>query len=162
VLQNAALIRGVRRRFPDAEISCVFHRGLDRDAYTGRTAAWAAQWLRRVAHAQGCRIVDAAFDTAKIRFYRDCDLHIGYRVHAHLHFLSMRKPSFLLQEDGRGIGASASLGLPDVYAREAGALEQLFARVDVELASGFASFAPVARRLDAAYRTMREFLERLP
>ncbi len=162
VLQNAALIRGVRRRFPDAEIACVFHRGLERDAYTRRSDAWAAQWLRRVAGRQGCRIVDAAFDVGKIRFYRECDLHVGYRVHAHLAFLSMRKPSFLLQEDGRGIGASASLGTHDVYARAAGALESLFARLDVELASGFSGFAAIGRRIDDAYVAMREFLERLP
>jgi len=161
-LQNAALIRGVRRRFPDAEIACVFHRGLQHDAFTRRRDAWAAQWLRRVARRQGCTIVDAAFDVGKIRFYRECDLHVGYRVHAHLAFLSMRKPSFLLQEDGRGIGASASLGTHDVYARSPGALERLFARVDVELASGFSGFAPLGRRLDGAYVAMREFLERLP
>jgi hypothetical protein len=162
LLQNAALLRAVRRRFPGAEIACVFHRGLTHDAHTRRSDVWAARWLRRVALRQGCVVVDAAFDTEKIRFYRDCDLHVGYRLHAHLAFLSMRKPSFLMQEDGRGIGASASLGTHDVYAFDEDALTRLLARVDLELTSAFSGFATLPARLDEAHANMREFLAGLP
>jgi polysaccharide pyruvyl transferase WcaK-like protein len=161
-LQNAALLVRLRRRFPQAEIACVFHRGLDADALTRSSDAFVARGLARLARRLGCRVIDAAFDVEKIRFYRDCDLHVGYRLHAHLAFLSLRKPSLLLQEDGRGVGATQSLGLPDVYARQRGALRRLLARLDAELASRFAGFAPVAARLDAAHARMREFLEALP
>ena len=34
--------------------------------------------------------------------YEDVDLHIGYRVHAHVSALKRRKPSYLLEQDGRG------------------------------------------------------------
>ncbi len=162
VPQNAALLIRLRRRFPQAEIACVFHRGLDADAFTRRSDAWLARGLAGLARRLGCNVVDAAFDVEKLRFYRDCDLHVGYRVHAHLAFLSLRKPSFLLAEDGRGIGAAESLGLADGYARRRGALARLLARLDAEVASRFAGFAPVAARLDAAYARMRQFLDALP
>lgn len=35
-------------------------------------------------------------------YYQNVDLHIGYRVHAHIFMNSISKPSVLLNEDGRG------------------------------------------------------------
>lgn len=37
-----------------------------------------------------------------MNYYNDIDLHIGYRVHAHIYMNSISKPSVLLNEDGRG------------------------------------------------------------
>ena len=37
-----------------------------------------------------------------IEYYQNVDLHIGYRVHAHIFMNSISKPSVLLNEDGRG------------------------------------------------------------
>jgi hypothetical protein len=34
--------------------------------------------------------------------YKKTDLHIGYRVHAHIYSMSINKPSILICEDGRG------------------------------------------------------------
>lgn len=34
--------------------------------------------------------------------YSTCDLHVGYRVHAHVSALARRIPSYLLEQDGRG------------------------------------------------------------
>ena len=41
-----------------------------------------------------------------IDLYSNCDLHIGYRVHAHVFMTSIKKPSILIKEDGRGEGMS--------------------------------------------------------
>lgn len=38
-----------------------------------------------------------------INYYSQCDLQIGYRVHAHIFMSSISKPSIMLSEDGRGI-----------------------------------------------------------
>ncbi len=38
------------------------------------------------------------------------DLHIGYRVHTNIYFLSHRKPSILITEDSRGKGLLDTLG----------------------------------------------------
>ena len=37
-----------------------------------------------------------------IEYYSSCDLHIGYRVHAHIFMNSISKHSILIAEDGRG------------------------------------------------------------
>ena len=41
--------------------------------------------------------------------YNCCDLHIGYRVHAHIYRLSISKPSILLAEDSRGMGVNETI-----------------------------------------------------
>ncbi len=38
-----------------------------------------------------------------LREYKKYDLHVGYRVHGHVTALSFGKPSYLLEQDGRGI-----------------------------------------------------------
>lgn len=37
-----------------------------------------------------------------LEIYDECDLHVGFRVHAHVSALNRRKPSYLLEQDGRG------------------------------------------------------------
>lgn len=37
-----------------------------------------------------------------INYYSSCDIHIGYRVHAHIFMSSISKHSILIAEDGRG------------------------------------------------------------
>ena len=60
-------------------------------------------------------------------------LHVGMRVHAHIYNLSIRNPSLLLEEDGRGAGVNDALGLArlkifnsvDVYGGQACCLKRL-------------------------------------
>lgn len=115
--QAVTLMEMLKDVFRNAEFFLVFHRGMKPDKYTSRGEARYLQKLKREAEKMSYQTVNAAYDTSKIEFYRKCDLHAGYRVHGHICFLSIRKPSFLLQEDGRGLGFSKSLGLPDVPAR---------------------------------------------
>lgn len=44
-----------------------------------------------------------------LSIYDRCDLHVGYRVHAHVSALSRRVPSYLLEQDGRGADYGLSL-----------------------------------------------------
>ena len=46
--------------------------------------------------------------------YDDCDLHIGFRVHAHIYNLSRRNYSILVSEDIRGAGVNQTLGLENI------------------------------------------------
>lgn len=118
VKQNVKLLQEVKklltRLYPQVELYAVFHRGIEEDRYTPRREATALQQLKRIAEQLRYRVVDASYGTSKLEFYRECDFHVGFRVHAHLFFLSIRKPTFLLQVDGRGRGLSETLGLPDV------------------------------------------------
>ncbi len=115
--QAITLMRRLRNVFRASRFFLVFHRGIKSDKYTSKGEAMYLQKLKRKAEEMNYVTVNAAYDTSRIRFYKKCDLHVGYRVHGHTYFLSIRKPSFLLQEDGRGLGLSRSFGLPDVPAR---------------------------------------------
>lgn len=91
------------RRFPNAEVSFVFHRGRDKD-FSEELAN------RRI------QILDIAGSCDGFEIYNECDLHIGYRVHAHIYNLSRRQNSILIEEDGRGAGVDQALGLPQIKA----------------------------------------------
>ncbi|MEZ4800407.1 MAG: polysaccharide pyruvyl transferase family protein [Flavobacteriales bacterium] len=45
-----------------------------------------------------------------VEVYQNCDVHIGYRVHAHIHASSMSIPSILINEDSRGKGFVTVMG----------------------------------------------------
>lgn len=45
-----------------------------------------------------------------VEVYQNCDVHIGYRVHAHIHASSMSVPSILINEDSRGKGFVTVMG----------------------------------------------------
>lgn len=115
--QAVTLMKTLKNVFRNAQFFLVFHRGIKSDKYTSRREARYLQKLKREAEKMNYQTVNAAYNTSRIEFYRKCDLHVGYRVHGHIYFLSIRKPSFLLQEDGRGLGLSKSFGLYDVPAR---------------------------------------------
>ena len=115
--QAITFMRVLKNVFRNSQFFLFFHRGMKPDKYTSRGEARYLQKLKREAEKRNYQTVNAAYDASKIEFYRKCDLHVGYRVHGHIYFLSIRKPSFLLQEDGRGLGLSESFGLPDVPAR---------------------------------------------
>jgi hypothetical protein len=60
---------------------------------------------------RGWRVASLAGNLPKLeKLYGGADLHIGYRVHAHLFCLSRRVPSILINEDSRGVGQAAALG----------------------------------------------------
>lgn len=160
--QNIAVMQQVKARFPDATRYCVFHRGIGWDAHTSIPNAIFHTALAHEARRLRYEVVDAGYDLQKIDFYEDCDLHIGYRVHAHLLFLSIRRPSFLIHEDGRGMAASLSLGTADVSAWEPDVVATLMKNIDRAIDDRFSGFAGVAAALDQAHAAMREFVLRLP
>ena len=178
--------------FPDARLICSFHRGIEQDEQTPqREAQWMGE-LGQAARDRGFEVIDASYGLENVGFYDDCDLHVGYRVHGHIHFLGQRKPSFLIHEDGRGRGASEALGLPGIQgwvrtvAGKAAAkakqpqfsafLEKrdmvIHGRQSVageveryireEMESGFARFRGLSQTLRQHYCSMVRFLETIP
>lgn len=66
-----------------------------------------AGWLTE----QGIEYADISGSAeCMIDFYSQIDLHIGYRVHAHILMTSLSKNSILLAEDGRGIALKDVIG----------------------------------------------------
>lgn len=174
--QSIDVLRTLAERFPGARRFCSFNRGIDQedpripeeDRRNNRGIATAALQL-------GYEVMDVSGGLDRIGFYETCDFHVGYRVHSHIHFLSRRRPSFLVHEDGRGRGMSAALSVQGIDAFERAGLfrhrgirpgrdtvEMLTAYVDEEVANGFARFAGLPAVLDAHYAIMQRFVMGLP
>ena len=63
-------------------------------------------WLNQ----QDIEIIDLSKGSDRFMHeYKCCDLHIGYRVHAHICRLSINKPSILIAEDSRGMGVKETI-----------------------------------------------------
>lgn len=101
--------------FPDGIVEVVFHHGIgknylrsdgiSKDLY--RTQSRFVSWLEK----EGLPYVDISGSAENLMdYYSQCDLHIGYRVHAHIFMSSISKPSILLAEDGRGIALRSVIG----------------------------------------------------
>ena len=111
----------VARRFPLAERFLVLHQNYS-----------PAMWFESIKHGllpyaevtnpyerlrwyavkRGFRIVSPATADACLSFYRNIDMHIGSRLHAHLHFISQNKRTFLVPVDDRATGMAEYLGFP--------------------------------------------------
>lgn len=118
--QSIEVLNFIKSKYKDSEIIVSFHRGIGEfDKYTTKNDAENTQKLVEAAKQIGLQIADVSYDDKKLNFYDECDIHIGYRVHAHIYFLSKRLPSILLHEDGRGNGVSDALASPGVDAYKA-------------------------------------------
>jgi hypothetical protein len=158
----AGVLRLIRARYRQAERWCVFHRGM-RAEFGGETSTAQRRATAAIARALGYRVVDASRSLDVLDAYRECDLHVGYRVHAHLCLLSYRRPSLLLIEDGRGEGQSVTLG--DPYRLRAGS-PSLPAQLDDALAQEEANRFQASERavaeIERTWPVMRETVAQLP
>ena len=100
------LLETIHSAYPHAHIKVLLHRGITQHN----------KWLTEEQNQ-----IKMQFETDTIsgssegfKQYELCDLHIGFRVHAHIYNLSMGTPSILLNEDARGNGVNDALGLRNV------------------------------------------------
>lgn len=155
------LLRFIRRRYPRGEVLLSFHRGIIPDRNSLAREGMLNMSLAAVARAMGFKVINAAYSTRALDVYAACDLHIGYRVHAHIAFLSLRKPSVLIQEDGRGEGQSATLGTRDVPAQDAARPSVLASILDEHEQTNYEAFTAVTERMRRHFRVMSDFLTSL-
>lgn len=159
-IQAVSALRTVRQIWPAAEILCSFHRGILPGQ--GTSAKQSASYLGFAAAAKllGARNYDASGpDLSGMECYLDYDLHVGYRVHAHLDFLSRRFPSLLISEDGRGEGQNLSLGDQYCLNVNSGTLaDDLSKALASEFESGWAGSADAMSRIDSYWPVMRQFV----
>jgi hypothetical protein len=167
-------------------LTVLFHHPTTREAYERHYSAKA--WGRYVRNLQplldhlrdqGIPWVDLSADLEKMkRTYAEYDLHVGFRVHAHLYFLSGGKPSVLIAEDGRGRGvldALPSLGFAAADLRGRGWLGRiaslspgtegvpgLAAAVESEISQGYPRSRRALESIRATFPRMKSFLEGLP
>lgn len=121
--QQLSVIEALHRAYPGAAVAVAAHHGLVHDFF-------------RTCSDRGFEVVDISGSLAAMEeLYRGADLHVGYRVHAHVLMTSWRRPSLLISEDGRGSGMSAVIHgpgyaawRPELVARHRGFRQRLFRR----------------------------------
>ncbi|WP_156498219.1 polysaccharide pyruvyl transferase family protein, partial [Oleiphilus sp. HI0043] len=105
--QMESAILSTKALFPNAKFEVVFHHGTTESFLKTPSAKKEhlighqkfITWLQE----KGVDYVDISGSAENlIEYYSQCDLHIGYRVHAHIFMNSISKPSVLVAEDGRG------------------------------------------------------------
>ena len=96
------LMRFIKHFFYNSKIYFVCHRGL------------ANLDLDKFITENNIQYINIAGNDTGFQIYDKCDLHIGFRVHAHIYNLSKRKLSILIEEDSRGSSLNETLGLPSI------------------------------------------------
>ena len=140
-----------------------FHRGIWPDKHTSLKSAIGYVIMCALAKIliRNVEIRDVSYDLDKIAFYDDCDFHLGYRVHAHLYFLSKRLPSILINEDGRGEGMVTSLGMDVLNLHDPALLSKVESLLIKYRDGDLSDFEAVVAKLDESFSEMRSFLEGL-
>lgn len=112
---QASIISGLKEKYGNLTIA--FHHTLDPDlfekAYGTKDKPLLsaqielAEWLDKI----GINYVDLSGGLENmITHYQSQDVHVGYRVHAHIYMTSVNKISALIAEDGRGKALKDVLG----------------------------------------------------
>ena len=122
---------------------------------------------------------------ALINYYSNCDIHIGYRVHAHIFMNSISKHSILIAEDGRGKALRNVFGgvVVDAFQHvKSGYISKLLRKLNVssgfkvdpsvhhevmrileyEQKFSFHEMAAARSKIDHNFKAMKYFIEQLP
>lgn len=162
LLETIRIYGLVKKTFPKAKIYVTFHRGIyPWKEKVGITRGIAYTVMAIYARLLGMKVLDVSGDLSKLDFYKDCDFHIGYRVHAHLFFLSKRLPSMLINEDGRGVGMVKSMNLPVFNAHDSKLIANIKNYLEELKKERFGQFAKVGDFIDGRFETMKSFLKTL-
>ncbi len=115
-VQAIQLVKYLKEKFKSAEIIFVFHRRDAKKIESDKKSENTYDIIKKEMTAMGIKTVDISGSAEAFSVYNDCDLHIGFRVHAHIYNLSRRNISLLIEEDGRGAGVNQALGLNSIKA----------------------------------------------
>ncbi|MBL3699705.1 polysaccharide pyruvyl transferase family protein [Leucobacter luti] len=160
--ESIQVMQLLRARFPNAKLVASFHRGIEKDELTDAEQSKPLKKQARAAKRLGYEVRDVAYSLDNIGFYEETDLHIGYRVHAHLDFVSRRRPSLLISEDGRGYGQTVSLHGEKLvlWAGAKNLVERLDRRIGIETEKDWPSLSRAVDTIEEHYPVMREVIER--
>ncbi len=100
------LLKTIHTAYPQAQIKILLHRGITKHN------KWLTEKQNQVSLQYEIDTISGS--AAGFRLYDACNLHIGFRVHAHIYNVSMGNPSILLNEDARGSGVNDALGIRNV------------------------------------------------
>jgi len=110
------IVLDLKTRYKDIDFEVVFHHSLDKDTLLKHNSASEyhnnkhnqfANWLEK----NDIKYIDISGSAENlIEYYSTVDLHIGFRVHAHIFMNSISKYSILISEDGRAYGVEKTIG----------------------------------------------------
>lgn len=101
IARTENIILTLKHNYPHAKLQFVFHRLMK------PTHKPLLDFLK----ANSIPSINIAGSSDGFTIYDNCDLHVGFRVHAHIYNLSKRNRSILIAEDARGCGVNDTLGL---------------------------------------------------
>jgi hypothetical protein len=189
------LILGLRDKYRDQQFDVAFHHSLDKTqflkVYENKTTFYQkhvefSQWLK----SENISYTDISGSAeTMINYYNKVDLHVGYRVHAHIYMSSVNKFSILIAEDGRGKAqrdAMSGLVLDSEFLQAGDPKSSLFSKSLIELKimkrelvnkfitedvlknleyeekSGFNRVMRTRAMIDSLYAQMKSFIQQLP
>lgn len=168
------VLRLLSAEFPDARRVCVFHRGQNNRLFKPivgqpwRVTTWKGNAgsllygvINKYAKKNGYEICDVSGSSDYVKHYYEADMHVGYRVHAHIPALSAGIPSFLLQIDGRGTGVSESLGTDaDIWANDGilPPVQRLKKSITRGITNDFTAFYDVKNNIEQGYEQMTHLI----
>ena len=184
-------ILSCRDEFKDKDFKVVFHHSLNPEIYLKAHNAQKthlknhqifAEWLTK----NNINYVDISGSAENLmNFYNEVDLHIGYRVHAHIYMNSISKFSILLAEDGRAkavrrvIGGivldgvvkfkddltykiAGRLNLLDRYVANKNLSNEILNNFKYEERIGKKRIHQSRGKIDSNYEVMKNFISQLP
>lgn len=184
-------ILAIRERFKDLEFEVVFHHALDKKVYKSTYKGNMAHIERHLdfaawLSANGINYVDISGSAENLmNYYANIDLHIGYRVHAHIFMSSISRYSLLLSEDGRAKGSYGTIGgvvldailkmrrglffkvlersiKYDRYTSNLNLTDDIVNNIDYEIQTNWHRVKLSRNAIDKNFHLMREFLSQLP
>lgn len=185
--QTKDMLMLLAERYGTANLCVVFHHSLEKHQYVATTLHRKQVEFTRWLDSLEINYVDISGSAQKlIDAYSEYDVHIGYRVHAHLFMLSQGRPSFLVAEDGRGTGQQQVLGEPAFRSYRYASNSKIFRGlqrfgikvpnklpmfmisrtlcdyVDHEVQLSYPKNKATLMQIELHFSSMRKFLERLP
>lgn len=177
--------------FKDSEFTVLFHHSLNPEIYLN-THNYNKYHLKRhqefvkwlIKENISYKDISGSAENL-INFYSEIDLHIGYRVHAHIFMNSISKFSVLLSEDGRAKATKGVIGgivldgvinlkedlvskvaekfkLLDRYTANNNLSDELIYNFDYEKFIHYHRIAESRRRIDNNFKLMHKFIGQLP
>jgi hypothetical protein len=190
--QMQDIILQLKERFKNQVFEMVFHHSLEKEKFLKSYNHSSkhvnahnkfAQWLVE----NDIAFVDISGSAENlIKYYKDVDLHIGYRVHAHIYMNSISKFSILLTEDGRGRATKDVIGgivingflkvktdllskilsklirKYDRYKINKHLIEEVMANIIYEEKINFSRIEVSRKSIDTNLNVMKQFLMQLP
>jgi len=187
-----SLILELQKKFKDKYFEVVFHHSLNKSnllkynsasEYHNKKHNEFAKWLE----SNNISYVDISGSAENlINYYLNVDLHIGFRVHAHIFMNSISKYSILISEDGRAKGVEKTINgivlngyldfkdgnlskvlnklfnFYDRYTPNTYINQELFENIFYETKINYNRIFNSRKMIDSNFHIMEKFLKQLP